>query len=419
MGYVAASDQSTGPDARASERLGCRGRPLDKSDLVPSPTFMPPLSLPCPKRLTLASSIFGLLSLGLAYRFALQYRRRAGLPHRSPVEGSPADFGLEFESVEIGSGDARLAAWFVPAETQASAEPRPAVAIVHGWESNRGRSMAHIRYLHAAGFHCLVIDARGHGDNRPEELPISVPEFAADAAAAARWLAARPEVSAVGLLGHSMGGAGVIIAAATEPTVRAVVALSAPADLVRMTRHTFTMAGMHIPRPVATPLAWLTARVMLAPRGHSLDDASASANAARYRGPLLLMHGENDRGVPVAHLGLIAEAAWSTRTDPGAARVESLILSGFGHRWLYEAAEARQRAASFLAEALGGPVSPEKAGELAAACVVERPENPVYGFGAASTAVLAAAAARDRARTQAHEPTRGESDAEADAASCP
>jgi alpha-beta hydrolase superfamily lysophospholipase len=367
---------------------------------------MPSLSLPRPKRLALAGSIFGVLSLGLAYRFALQYRRRVGLPHRSPVEGSPADFGLEFESVEIPSGDARLVAWFVPAEagskadssaglrsgpTRASAEPRPAVAIVHGWESNRGRSMAHIRYLHAAGFHCLVIDARGHGDNRPEELPVNVPEFAADAAAAARWLAARRDVSAVGLLGHSMGGAAVIVAAASEPTVRAVVALSAPADLVRMIRHTFTMAEMHIPDPIATPLAWLTARVMLAPRGRSLEEASASANAARYHGPLLLMHGEDDRGVPVAHLGLIAAAAWSTRTDPSAARVETLILPNFGHRWLYEAAEARQRTASFLAEALGGPVTPEKAGELAAACVVERPENPVYGFGAASTAVRAAA----------------------------
>ena len=408
MGCVAASDQSTGPDVMTPEpSVGtARERPLDRSARVPSPTLMPSLSLPRPKRLALAGSIFGVLSLGLAYRFALQYRRRVGLPHRSPVEGSPADFGLEFESVEIPSGDARLAAWFVPAEagskadssaglrsgpTRASAEPRPAVAIVHGWESNRGRSMAHIRYLHAAGFHCLVIDARGHGDNRPEELPVNVPEFAADAAAAARWLAARRDVSAVGLLGHSMGGAAVIVAAASEPTVRAVVALSAPADLVRMIRHTFTMAEMHIPDPIATPLAWLTARVMLAPRGRSLEEASASANAARYHGPLLLMHGEDDRGVPVAHLGLIAAAAWSTRTDPSAARVETLILPNFGHRWLYEAAEARQRTASFLAEALGGPVTPEKAGELAAACVVERPENPVYGFGAASTAVRAAA----------------------------
>ena len=403
---------------------------------------MPSLSLPRPKRLALAGSIFGVLSLGLAYRFALQYRRRVGLPHRSPVEGSPADFGLEFESVEIPSGDARLAAWFVPAvpaegaepavpaeggrrsgPIRASAEPRPAVAIVHGWESNRGRSMAHIRYLHAAGFHCLVIDTRGHGDNPPEKLPVNVPEFAADAAAAARWLAARPEVSAVGLLGHSMGGAGVIVAAASDPTVRAVVALSAPADLVRMTRHSFTLAQLHIPGPIAIPLAWLTARLMLAPRGHSLDQASASANAARYHGPLLLMHGEDDRGVPVAHLGLIAQAAWSTRCGPSAARVETLILPGFGHRWLYEAADARQRVASFLAQALGGPVTPETAGELAAACVVERPENPVYGFGAASTAERAAAAARDQARAQAHDraydPARGEADTEAGPASGP
>jgi hypothetical protein len=38
--------------------------------------------------------------------------------------------------------------------------------------------------------------------------------------------------------------------------------------------------------------------------------------------------------------------------------------------------------ASFLARSLGGPVSPHKAGELAAACVVERPDNPTFGFGA-------------------------------------
>ncbi len=186
------------------------------------------------------------------------------------------------------------------------ARPRPAVAIVHGWESNRGRSLAHARYLHAAGFHCLVIDVRGHGDNPPEELPINVPEFGADAAAAARWLAARPDVSAVGLLGHSLGGAGVIVAGASEPAVRAVVALSSPADLVRMTRKTFEMAEMHIPGPVATPLAYLTAAVLLVPRRHSIDDASACLAAARYRGPLLLMHGEDDHGVPVAHLALIA-----------------------------------------------------------------------------------------------------------------
>jgi hypothetical protein len=198
-----------------------------------------------------------------------------------------------------------------------------------------------------------------------------------------------------------MGGAGAIVAGASEPAVRAVVALSSPADLVRMTRKTFDMAQIHIPGPVATPLAYLTAAVLVVPRRHSIDDASACVAAARYRGPLLLMHGEDDRGVPVEHLELIAEAARGTRSTRGSAPVETVIVPGYGHRWLYEDAEVRRRTASFFASELGSPVAPEKAGELAAACVVERPENPVYGFGAASSAVAAEAEAREKARREA------------------
>ncbi len=358
-------------------------------------------------RLLLATATIGVAAYGAAYRFALRYRDRVGWPHRSPVETTPEEFGLACESVEIPSGDLRLAGWFVPATTDAgpkrrtnaaeavggaarttvsgapasSPTPRPGIVIVHGWESNRGRTFAHVRYLHAAGFHCLVFDVRGHGDSPSEALPINVPEFAEDAAAAVRWLAARSEVSAVGVLGHSMGGAGVIVAASREPLIRAVVSLSAPADLVLMTRKTFTMAEMHIPGPMAGPLALITAGVLVAPRRHSIDDASAIVAARRYRGPLLLIHGAQDHGVPVEHLELIAQAAAGTRAtdDPP---VETLVLPEFGHRWLYEAPEFRRRVASFFAAALGGPVSPKIASERAEACVVERPPDPVYGFGA-------------------------------------
>src|SRR5450759_1542670 len=234
----------------------------------------------------------GLTGFAVAYRFALGYREKAGLPHRSPVETSPAEFGLAFEQVEIPAGEHHLVGWFVTAETEgapkharsgartraaadAAAEPmsaaaaatalpeppdrRPAIVVVHGWESNRGRTFAHVRYLHAAGFHCLVFDVRGHGDSPEVALPVNVPEFAEDTAAAARWAAARPEVSTVGVLGHSMGGAGAIVAASHEPLIKAVVSASAPADLVRMTRKTFQMAGLQIPELIATPLAWLTA----------------------------------------------------------------------------------------------------------------------------------------------------------------
>jgi pimeloyl-ACP methyl ester carboxylesterase len=336
------------------------------------------------RRLFRIATVAGVVAFAAAYRFALRYRARAGFPTRSPVEGSPADFGLAFERVEIPSGDLALAGWFVPAEGSASAEgsaaqQRPGVVVVHGWESNRGRTFAHVRYLHAAGFHCLVIDVRGHGDSPSDDLPVNVPEFADDTISAVRWLAARPEIGHVGVIGHSMGAAGAIVAASREPLVEAVVSLSSPADLVRITRETFDMAEMSVPEPIATPLAWFTAAMLLAPRRHGVHEASASAAAARYHGPLLLIHGAQDHGVPVEHLDLIARAAEATRAgdDP---EVETLVLLEFGHRWLYEDDGCRRRTASFFARSLGG-LDPKTAGGQAADTDVKRPDDPVYGFG--------------------------------------
>jgi len=356
------------------------------------------------RRLRLLLAIGAVTGLAAAYRFALRYRERVGLPHPSPVDTSPAAFGLAFEDVRIPAGDHELAGWFVRAEADgpaedsstpgspapkrrraakpaAPSEPRPGIVVVHGWESNRGRTFAHVRYLHAAGFHCLVFDVRGHGDSPAETLPVNVPEFADDTIAAVRWLQARPDVSGMGVVGHSMGAAGAIVAASREPSIGAVVSISSPADLVRMTRKTFEMAEMHIPEPIATPLAWFTAAILLVPRRHSVEDASAVAAAARYHGPLLLVHGAQDHGVPVEHLEMIGRAAAAKRTDDDPP-VETLVLPEFGHRWLYEDAGCRRRIASFLARWLGGPVAPESAGERAAACVVERPSDPIYGFGA-------------------------------------
>jgi pimeloyl-ACP methyl ester carboxylesterase len=355
-----------------------------------------------------AGSVVGML---MARRFALAYRRLAGLPHPTTVDVSPADFGLAFEEVEIpsgASGELALAGWFVPAgEDEArprarahggagsrgpEAVPRPAVVIVHGWESNRGRTFAHVRYLHAAGFHCLVFDVRGHGSNPPESKTIYVPEFAADTLAAARWLLARPDVSAVGLLGHSMGGAGVIMAGAAEPRIGAVVSMSAPANMVAMTRKTFLMGEAHVPRAVAWPLAWYTTRSLLAERHHSLAEADVTAAAGRYRGPLLLLHGAQDRGVPVEHLEIIARAALAARENAerqgaDSAPVEWLVLPDYGHRWLYEDPAARRQVASFLAASLGG-LDPGEAAERAAAVAVKRPDEPVFGFGALPTPTL-------------------------------
>jgi pimeloyl-ACP methyl ester carboxylesterase len=296
-----------------------------------------------------------------AYRFALVYRSRAGYPRRIRPEVSPADVGLPFEAAVVRSAGLDLPAWFIPA---AGERPAPGVVVVHGWESARHRALPTARFLHAAGFHALAFDVRGHGANPPEEMPITAAEFGADTVAAVRWLAARREVTAVGVVGHSMGGIGALLAAASEPSTRSVVAVSSPADAYRLTRLTFRLAELPIPDPIAYPLAWLTARVYARPRGHRIEDVSAAAAIQRITIPILLIHGAADTVVPFDHLERLARLA--------PAGTETYVVEDGGHSWLYEDAGFRRTVAEFLARTLDGDTPAHRAAERAAALAVER-----------------------------------------------
>jgi len=308
--------------------------------------------------------------LGLAYRFALAYRVRAGYPRRDPPHVSPAELGLPFESLSIPSSGLELPAWFIPGRGGA---PGPGVVLVHGWESARDRTLPMAVFLHAAGFHCLTFDVRGHGANPAEALPLSAGEFGLDAAAAFDVLVARPEVTVGAIAGHSMGAVGAILAGAADPRVAAIVATSGPSGPYRLTRQTFRLAHLPIPDPIAYPLAWLTTRVYLRPRGHRVWATSASAAFARYRGPILLAHGDEDAVMPAHHLGRLERAALaSRRDDPSAAPVETLRVAGGQHSWLYENPIYRRAVARFLTAACGGPLGPEVAGEIAASTAAGR-----------------------------------------------
>ena len=298
--------------------------------------------------------------LALAWRFAILYRVRAGYPTPRPPQWTPIDLGLAYEGVPVPTADGvTLPGWFMPA---AGDRAGPGVVLVHGWESARDRLLPMARFLHAAGFHCLAVDVRGHGANAAETLPITAGEFGSDALAAWRALDARPEVTSAAILGHSMGAIGAILAAAAEPRVAAVVATSSPADPWRLTRVTFRLARLPFPDVIAYPLAWLTTRVYLRPRGHRVVEISAAEALRRIDAPVLLVHGSEDAVVPVAHL----ERLRRVRASHGRP-VETLVIEGGQHSWLYEFPVYRRTVAAFLAGALGGPLSPGEAADRAAA----------------------------------------------------
>jgi dipeptidyl aminopeptidase/acylaminoacyl peptidase len=316
----------------------------------------------------------------LAWRFAHAYRTRAGYPQRHPPTRDPRDLGLPFEDLAIPSDGLELPAWWIPARKGA---PGPAVLLVHGWESARDRTLPNAVFLHAAGFHVLTFDVRGHGANGAEALPMTAGEFGSDALAGVRSLLVRPDVTAVGILGHSLGAIGSLLAAAAEPRVAAVVATATPADPYRLTRQTFRLARLPLPDPVAYPLAWLTTRVFLEPRGHRPDEVSAVRAIARYAGPILLIHGSDDHVVPASHLRRLAASAATARggrTDE--APIETLLIEGGQHSWLYEFEAYRATVARFLATALGGPLGPDEAASIGASVAAARLPDGEARFGA-------------------------------------
>jgi dipeptidyl aminopeptidase/acylaminoacyl peptidase len=316
-----------------------------------------------------------------AWRFAQAYRARAGYPHRHPPDHDPSFLGLSFESVGVPTeGGVELPAWWIPARGGALG---PAVLLVHGWESARDRTLPNAQILNAAGFHVLTLDIRGHGTNPPEELPLTAGEFGTDALAGVHALLERKDVTAVGILGHSMGGIGALLAAAAEPRVAAVVAASSPADPYRLTRQTFRLAHLPLPGLLAYPLAVLTTHVFLEPRGHTVRSVSASRAVAAYKGPMLLIHGDADRVVPYSHLARLARSARAAREDDiGPAPVEVLTIPGGEHSWLYEFAVYRGTVARFLASALGGPLAPDAAEAAARAVPAARLPQREHPFSA-------------------------------------
>ena len=311
------------------------------------------------------------IPVALAFRFAQVYRVRAGYPRRHEPAWTPDAIGLAHEDVAVPTADGlALPAWFLPAGRARA----PGIVLVHGWESARDRTLPHAQFLHAAGFHVLALDVRGHGMNGAEVLPISVGEFAADAAAGVRWLAARDEVASVGLLGHSLGAAGALVAAAAEPLVDAVAAVSTPADPYRLTRQTFRLAELPIPGPLAWPLAWLTTRVYLRPRGHTVGQVSATRAVEAITVPVLLVHGDDDQVVPVAHLTRLAASRRAARPD---AVTQTLVVHAGQHSWLYESGIFRATVARFFATCLGeGSMDPDAAARAAEAVSAARLPEP-------------------------------------------
>lgn len=111
--------------------------------------------------------------------------------------------------------------------------PAPAVLLLHGvaGSSDDAYVVRAARALLRAGFHVLRLNHRGSGRGRGKARRLYHAGLGEDVALAARFLAARSDVTAVGALGFSLGGHLALTHAADVSTRRAEAA-TAPLDAV-------------------------------------------------------------------------------------------------------------------------------------------------------------------------------------------
>jgi uncharacterized protein len=227
-------------------------------------------------------------------------------PPRLPVLLTPAWYGLHYERVGLTASDGtRLAAWYVPRPGA-----RAAVILCHGYPMNRQTMLGLIPPLHRAGFHVLSFDFRALGESGGRTCTLGWHERL-DVLAAAEALKARPEVDPeqIGALGWSMGAAACLLAAAESNDLRAIVADSSFARLDGMADERLRA----LPPFVRDPLARSSHHWAERFSGCSAADVSPVAAVARMAPrPLLIIHSEQDRLIPVAQARLLHAAAPSS-----------------------------------------------------------------------------------------------------------
>lgn len=126
----------------------------------------------------------------------------------------------------------------------AGKDPRPVVVLVHGvGGSSESRYVVRAAVsLYRAGWHVVRLDLRGAGESIADAPTLYHAGLTEDPRLALEHLAKDPRVSGVALVGFSLGGhvllclAGELAEGAAESSLRAVVSISAPVDLTRVTR---------------------------------------------------------------------------------------------------------------------------------------------------------------------------------------
>jgi len=203
----------------------------------------------------------------------------------------PDDLGLKIQEINFPSVKGQnIYAWKI-----ISNPDFPTLILVHGWGRNIERMTPYLRKLCCRGFNVLAFDARGHG-NSHNDGPMTMAKFAEDIASAIEYVLTdeTQKNKEISLIGISIGGAASILAASRDSRIKKVVTIGAFAHPLEVMRK--QMKDRNIPY---IPFTWIFFKIIKWRTGLNFDDIAPENNIAKAKADLLLIHGIEDKVVPI------------------------------------------------------------------------------------------------------------------------
>jgi pimeloyl-ACP methyl ester carboxylesterase len=219
---------------------------------------------------------------------------------RCPNTTQPSDYDLPFKAITFkGLQSTLLSAWWIEA-----IEPcDTTVLVLHGWGANKSMMLPLAKPFYTAGFNVLLMDAHNHGDSQKRGVS-NMPKFAEDLHSAVAYLHQHHSKESQNkiIVGHSVGAAATLLAAAQGINAHLFIAISSFAHpKLIMQRH---MKSLEVIPGLISLISYYVQWIIR----YKFDDIAPVSSIKKIHKPLLLIHGDADQVIPLSDHLLMCQA---------------------------------------------------------------------------------------------------------------
>ena len=203
----------------------------------------------------------------------------------------PEVYKIPYETLYIPTENNKtLVAWLLK---QPEIKPEnPIVIVAHGWTRNAAFLWPISWGLFNNGYTVLAMNARNHGDSELDP-PMTVQKYSEDLDHVSAVLKKMFPSNPLYLVGHSLGGAAVLIHAANNSDVKKVAALCAFSD----SREIFLMDLVKA-KVLYFPFGWFTLKLIEFRIKVKYEILAPKNYIGKVKGNILLIHSEKDVRIP-------------------------------------------------------------------------------------------------------------------------